>query len=82
MPQPETRKLQIGKFTSKSKPTENVGNHPHTNMISKPATVRRLQMHNTGNTFEIKRPQLKTILYMYILLYQNLMVGIHWWSSG
>ena len=29
------------KLTSKSKPTLKVGNHPHTNMILKPATVRR-----------------------------------------
>ena len=30
----------VGKLTSKGKHTVKVGNHPHTNMISKLATVR------------------------------------------
>ena len=33
----------MGKFTSKGKHTAKVGNHPHKNMISKPAIVRRGQ---------------------------------------
>ena len=34
-----------------------VGNHPHTDMISKPAIMRkRVQMQDIGNTFEIKTP--------------------------
>ena len=40
-PQLETRKLWMGKLTSKDKYTVKIGNHPHTNMISKPAIVRR-----------------------------------------
>ena len=37
----ETRKLQMEKLISKGKHKANVGNHVHTNMISKPAIVRR-----------------------------------------
>ena len=33
----EIRKLQMGELTNKGKHTVKVGNHPHTNMISKPA---------------------------------------------
>ena len=44
------------KFTGKSKHKVNVGNHLHTNMISKPAIVRRAQMQNIGNVYETKRP--------------------------
>ena len=54
-PQLEIRKLQMGKLTHKGKRTAKVGNHPHTN-ISKPATVRRVQMQDIGNAFEMKRP--------------------------
>ena len=75
-PQLETRKLQMGKLTSKGKHTVKVGNHPHRNMISKPAVVRRgehkcriLEMH-----LKLKDQQLITILFIYRLLYQNLMV--------
>ena len=56
-PQLETRKLQITKLISKGKHKAKVGNHPHTNMISKPATVRRVQMQYIGNAFEIQRPE-------------------------
>ena len=34
--------------------TGKLGNHPHTN-ISKPATVKRTQMQDIINVFEIKR---------------------------
>ena len=43
----------------KDKDIAMVGNHPHTNMISKQAIVRsgeRVQMQNSGNAFAIKRP--------------------------
>ena len=66
----------MGKLTSKGKHTVKVGNHQHKNMISKPAIVRRgaykcrrLDMH-----LKLSDQQLKTILYIYRLLYQNLMV--------
>ena len=44
------------KLTSKGIHTVKVGNHLHTNMISNPAIVRRAQMQDIGNAFEIKRP--------------------------
>ena len=46
----------MGKLTSKGKHTVKVGNHPHTNMISKAAIVRAVQTQDIGNAFEIKRP--------------------------
>ena len=64
------------KLISKGKHTVKLGNHPHTNMISKPAVMRKgeyrcriLEMH-----LKLKDQQFKTILYIYRLLYQNLMV--------
>ena len=64
------------KLTGKGKHTVKVGNRPHTNMISKSSIVRRgehkcriLKMH-----LKLKDQQLKTILFIYRLLYQNLMV--------
>ena len=64
------------KLTSKGKHTVKVGNHPHTNMTSKPVIVRGgeykcriLEMH-----LKLSEQLLKTILYIYRLLYQNLMV--------
>ena len=39
----------MGKLTSKEKHTVKVGNHTHTNMISKTAIVRRAQMQDIGN---------------------------------
>ena len=66
-PQLETRKLTNGKGKHRIK----VGNHPHTNMISKPAIVRRgqykfriLEMH-----LKLRDQKLKTILYIYIDCY-------------
>ena len=35
---------------------------------------RREQMQHMEYTFEIKRPELKTILYLYKLLFQNLLL--------
>ena len=49
-------KLQIGKLTNKDKHKIKIGNHSHTNMISKPATVRIVQMLDIRNAFESKRP--------------------------
>ena len=48
--------IQMRKLTGKGKHTVKVGNHLHTNILSKPAMVRRAQMQETGNTFQIKRP--------------------------
>ena len=66
----------MGKLTNKDKHTVKAGNHPHTNMISKPVNMRGgeykcsiLEMH-----FKLRDQQCKTILYTYRLLYQNLMV--------
>ena len=64
------------KLTGKGKHTVSVGNHPDTNMISKPAIVRRgehkcriLEMH-----FKLKDQQLKIIMYIHRSLDINLMV--------
>ena len=50
-PKPKERNRHPGPTRS----TE-VGNHSHTNMISKPAVVRRVQMQDIENAFETKRP--------------------------
>ena len=64
------------KLTGKGKHTVKVGNHPHTNMISKPAIVRRgeYKCRILEMDLKLKDQQLKTILFTYRLLYQNLMV--------
>ena len=49
-PKPKERNRHPGPTRS----TE-VGNHSHTNMISKPAVVRRVQMQDIENALEIKR---------------------------
>ena len=63
------------KLTGKGKHTVRERNYLHTN-ISKPAIVRRgehkcrtLEMH-----LKLEDQQRKTILFLYRLLYQNLMV--------
>ena len=43
------------KLTGKSKHTVKEGNHPHTNMVSRPE-IMRSQMQDIGNASEIKRP--------------------------
>ena len=70
-----TRNKKIMKWECSPKHTVKVGSHPHTNMISKLATVRRgehkcrkWELH-----LKLRDKQLKTILYIYRLLYQNLM---------
>ena len=64
------------KLTSRDKYTVKVGNHPHTDMVSKPASMRRqedkcriLEMH-----LKLRDQKLKTILFIYRLLHQNLTV--------
>ena len=52
------------KLTYKDKHKGNVGNHLHTNMIPKPAIVRRAQMQDIGNAFEIKGPAIKLFFYI------------------
>ena len=66
----------MGKLTSKGKHTVKVGNHPHTNLISKLVIMRGgeykcriFEMH-----LKLRDQQLKTIMYTYRLLYQNLML--------
>ena len=65
----------MGKLTNKGKYTVKVGKHPHTNMISKPATVRRgeYKCRKWEMRLKLKDQQLKTTWYVYRLLYQNLM---------
>ena len=47
----------MGKLTSKGKHTVKVGNHPHKYDIkTRNHEKRRVQMKDTGNAFEIKRP--------------------------
>ena len=46
--------LDSGKFTGISKHKVKVGNLPHTNIISKPAIMSRVQMQDIGNAFEMK----------------------------
>ena len=53
--------------------SKGIGNHPHTNMLPKSEIVRRrgyqcrtLEMH-----LQLRDQQLKTISYIYRLLYQN-----------
>ena len=70
-PQLEIRKSQMGNLTSKGKHTVKEGNHPHTNMISKPATIRRgeYKCRKRGLHLKFRDQQRETILYR--LLYQN-----------
>ena len=51
----ETRKIWRGKLNHKYKYTVKVGNHPHTNMIWKPAMVRILQMQYIGKSLRDKQ---------------------------
>ena len=52
-----------GKAHQQSKHIVKVGNHPHTNMISKPAIIKEEStMQDIENAFEIKRPASKNSL--------------------
>ena len=67
------------RLTGKGKHRAKERNHPHTNMIPKPATVRRggYKCRILDMFLKLRDWQLKTILCVYvshILLYQNLMV--------
>ena len=64
------------KLTGKDKHTVKVENHPHTNMLSKPTMVRRgeYKCRIFDTHLKLKDLQLETILLIYRLLYQNLMV--------
>ena len=44
------------KLTGKGKHTANIGHHSQINVISKRAILRKVQMQDIGNAFEIKRP--------------------------
>lgn len=68
-PQPDTRQLQMEKPTGKGKHKVKEGNHPKSNIVSKPAIMRGaeykcriLEMY-----FKLRRDQeLKTILCVYM----------------
>ena len=72
-PQPETRKLQMRRLTSKGKHRVKTGNDAYSN-ISKPAIVRRVQCRILGMHLKLRDQELKTSVYIYRLLYQNIMV--------
>ena len=48
---------KMGKLTGKGKPRVKVGNHPHTNMVSKPKIVMRVLNQRSENFF-CKKPKL------------------------
>ena len=54
----------MGKLTKKGKHKVKVGNHSDTNMIPKPATVRReeYKCQEMGNAFEVKRSATETLI--------------------
>ena len=65
------------RLTSKSIHIVKLGNHPQTNMLPKPEIVRRggykcriLVIH-----LQLRKQQLKTILYIDRLLFQNFMIN-------
>ena len=67
-PQLEPRKLPMTKLISKDKHTVKAGNHPHTNIKSKSAMMRReeykckmFKMH-----LQLRDQQLKAIIYIKI----------------
>ena len=66
----------MGKLTSKGKHTVKIGNHLHANVISKLLNMRGGEY--MCRIFEIhlklRDQQIKTTVYIYRLLYQNLMV--------
>ena len=75
-PRLETIKLQMRKLTSKGKHTvkgRKSSTHKY-DIETSNHEKRREQMQHMEYTFEIKRPELKTILYLYKLLFQNLLL--------
>ena len=76
-PQAEARKIHSIRHISKGKNMVKVGDHPHTNRISKTSNheKRWVQIHRNlmlEMYFQLRDQQLSTILYIYRLLYQNL----------
>ena len=65
----------MGKLTGRDKHKVKVGIHPHTNMITKPAIMRRgeYKCRILEMQWKLRDQQPKTIWYIYRLLYQNLM---------
>lgn len=73
------KKITMREFIGRGRHKAKVGNHLDKNIISKPTIVRKaehksriLEMH-----LNLKDQQFKTILFIYILLYQILMVTTH-----
>ena len=58
----------MGKLTGKGKHTVKEGHHPYTNMISKPAIMRRgeYKCRKWELNLKLRDQQLKTIMYIYI----------------
>lgn len=56
----------MGKITGKGRHTVKAGNHPHINMLSKAAAMKRVQRQEMGIAFEIKRTTLKPYIACYI----------------
>ena len=79
----EARKLPTQKLTRKGKHTLKVGNQPRTDMISKPATLRRggYKCRISEVQLKLKEQQLKTMLFIYGPLYQIFMVTANWKST-
>ena len=82
-PQLETRKLQMGKLTSKGKHTAKVGNYPHTIMISKPTIMRRgeykcsiLEMHSKLRDQYVCM-YVCVCIYIYIYIYICIYIYTH-----
>ena len=71
----ETRKSQVENLTGKGKHKVTVGNHPHTNIILKPAAMRRgeYKCRKWELHLKLRDQQHKTTLYIYRLLYRNLL---------
>ena len=61
------------KLTSTGKHKVKAGNHPHTNMISKPATMRRgeYKCRKWELHLKLRDQQLTTTSYIYRVQYQN-----------
>ena len=88
-PQLETRKLQMGKLTSKGKHTAKVGNYPHTIMISKTTIMRRgeykcsiLEMHlKLRDQYVCMYVCVYIYIYIYIYIYTHTYIYtyIHGW---
>ena len=64
------------KLTSKGKHTVKVGNYPYTNKTLKPTIVKTedYKLRISEKHLKLRDQQLKTTLYVYSLLNQNLMV--------